>query len=213
MSVEQPPFCSTAPEPPDASLTPPEGLIAAGHVGCYAGLPVKAGITICSRHEAACLQDKAATHLLSIANPGAQIAKPTWFTGKHLCLFFGDVVSEADARQCNTTPPAIHDIANAVQFARSARTSRGELIIHCEYGASRSPAMAYVIVADRLGIGCEAQALDTVLELRPGALPNKLVVALGDKFLDRGGKLIQPLKDFYAEVNRELEGCFKHPLR
>lgn len=159
------------------------------------------------------MRDRVATHLLSIANPGAQVAKPDWFTGKHLCLHFGDVVSEADARQCSTRAPSTEHIASAVQFARTAWSSGGGLVIHCEYGTSRSPAMAYVIVADRLGLGCEAQALNVMFELRPCAVPNKLVVALGDKFLNRGGKLLEPLHAFYAEVNREMELCFKAPSR
>src|SRR5688572_1643991 len=95
-------------------------------------------LVICSRHEAGCLRDSAATHLLSIANPGARIERPTWFVGKHLCLFFGDVVSEADARQCSTTAPGTEHVARAVEFARTAwRSAAGKLVVHCEYGASR----------------------------------------------------------------------------
>ena len=168
-------------------------------------------ITICGRQEAAGLRDETATHLLSIANPGAPVARPSWFTGKHLCLFFGDVVSAADA--CNTTGPGIEHIASALQFARTAWSLHGRLIIHCEYGASRSPGLAYVLIADRLGPGCEAQALKCVLELRPCALPNKLVVEIGDRFLNREGELVKPLREFYAEVNRELESCFGHRSR
>ena len=182
---------------------------AGGHVGCYAGSLVNAGITICGRQEAAGLRDSGATHLLSIANPGAQIGKPGWFSGRHLCLFFGDVVSGADAQQCGTTPPGLEHVASALQFARSAWSMGGELIVHCEYGASRSPAMAYVMIADRFGPGREGEALKLVLGLRPCALPNRLVVELGDKFLNRSGSLMTPLRAFYAEVNRELEGCLK----
>jgi predicted protein tyrosine phosphatase len=166
-------------------------------------------LIICSRHEAGCLRHSGATHLLSIANPGAQIQRPTWFSGKHLCLFFGDVVSEADARQCGTTPANVEHVAKALEFSRQAwRSTAGKLVIHCEYGASRSPAMAYVLMADRLGPGQESEALNFVLELRPNALPNKLVVEVGDTLLNRSGQLVKPLRAFYAEVNRELQACF-----
>ena len=171
--------------------------------------PVFERLVICSRHEAGCLRDSAATHLLSIANPGAQIERPTWFAGKHLCLFFGDVVSETDARQCGTTPANVEHVAKAVEFSRQAwRSNAGRLVIHCEYGASRSPAMAYVLIADRLGPGHEIEALNLMLELRPNALPNKLVVEVGDKFLNRADELMKPLRAFYAQVNRELQACF-----
>ena len=155
------------------------------------------------------MRDAAATHLLSIANPGAQIERPTWFSGKHLCLFFGDVVSETDARQCGTTAAELEHVAKALEFSRQAwRSTAGKLIVHCEYGASRSPGMAYVLMADRLGCGHETEALNIVLALRPNALPNKLVVEVGDRFLNRGGELVKPLRAFYAQVNRELQACF-----
>ena len=175
---------------------------------------VNVNMTICGRHEAAALRDGSATHLLSIANPGARIERPRWFDGKHLCLFFGDVVSPADAEQFGTMAPCLDHVARAVEFSRNAwHMPNGKLIIHCEYGASRSPGLAYVLIADRLGPGSEEEALRRMFELRPNALPNKLVVDVGDKFLGRSGELLKPLRAFYARINRELDGCLLGQFR
>ncbi len=70
----------------------------------------------------------------------------------------------------------------------------------CDYGASRSPAIALIILADRLGPGQEQKALQQVLDVRPDAIPNNLVVELGDNLLHRNGALRRSLDDLYEEV-------------
>jgi predicted protein tyrosine phosphatase len=143
--------------------------------------------------------------MVSIANPGAASGPPAWFNGQHLQLWFGDVVSESDARQLHTRAPNTVDIRNSLEFFRQAwRTEGSKVLVHCDYGASRSPGLAYVFVADQLGPGAEAEAFNTILEIRPEAVPNGLVVKLADAFLARNGTLNQPLKDLFRKINSEF---------
>ena len=147
------------------------------------------------------------THIVSIGNPGCAPTRPAWFRGEHLQLRFGDVVSEADARKWRTMTPTPEDIGRAVEFFRAALRDPGSRVLfHCEQGASRSPALAYVCVADQLGAGREAEALDAVLAIRPEAIPNRLVVTLGDAFLARRGALLGPLALLYRRLDEELSG-------
>ena len=74
----------------------------------------------------------------------------------------------------------------------------------CDYGASRSPAVAYVLLADQYGPGQEEEALQTVLAIRPGAVPNALVATLGDQLLKRQETLLTPLRTYYQHVDAEL---------
>jgi len=121
--------------------------------------------------------------------------------------FFGDVASEADAKTWMTTPPTAEDIRRAIEFFRAACNVPGsKLLVSCDYGASRSPALAYLFIADQFGPGREGEAFGLMLSLRPGAVPNRLVVRLGDAFLNRRGALVQPLKELYAKLNAELFG-------
>ena len=76
----------------------------------------------------------------------------------------------------------------------------------CDQGASRSPALAYVFLADQLGSGREASALELVIKIRPTAVPNRLVVQLGDVLLDRDGALLTPLRLLFQKMNEELSG-------
>lgn len=59
-------------------------------------------------------------------------------------------------------------------------------------------------IADQLGVGQESEALQIIMQMRPAAVPNRLVVELGDVFLRREGALLQPLKEFYRFLNRQL---------
>ena len=99
----------------------------------------------------------------------------------------------------------MHDIQQGVEFWRRAWAVPGsKILVSCDHGASRSPALAYVFIADQLGPGREAEAFSVTLDIRSIAVPNGLVVRLGDKVLQRNGALLAPLKDFYAKINAEL---------
>jgi len=142
---------------------------------------------------------------VSIADPRAAPSKPTWFKGAHLQLWFGDVISEVDAKRCKTSAPSIEDVQRAVEFFRDAWLAReSNILVSCDQGASRSPALAYLFIADQLGPGREAEAFSLMLDIRSVAVPNGLVVRLGDTFLRRNGALLAPLKAFYAKINAEL---------
>ena len=115
------------------------------------------------------------------------------------------MTSEVDAERCRTTAPSIGDIARAISFVREAwADTDSRILVSCDYGASRSPALAYLFAADRLGQGRDAEALSLILRIRPDAVPNGLVVRLGDTFLKRDGALTAPLKDLYTKINAEL---------
>jgi predicted protein tyrosine phosphatase len=167
--------------------------------------PFQKRILICGFEEKMQAQPQRATHMISVSNPGAPESKPGWFEGAHLQLWFGDVASDADARQWKTSAPTEADIQGAVEFFRKAWSEQGSrILISCDYGASRSPALAYLCMADQLEAGRESEAFQWMLELQSSAVPNGMVVRLGDRFLSRQGELLRPLKEFYVRLNAEL---------
>lgn len=150
-------------------------------------------------------QTKRFSHWISIINPGGSSPRPPGFDGAHLQLCFGDVVSEADAQQCRTKAATIQDVQKVVEFFRAACLHpNSKVLVSCDYGASRSPALAYVCIADQFGEGREPDALNFVLGIRPNAVPNRLVVQLGDTFLGRHGALLRPAKQLYSRINDEI---------
>jgi predicted protein tyrosine phosphatase len=162
-------------------------------------------LIICGADDVANHRRHRITHMVSIANPGAQIVKTDWFKGEHLVLHFGDVVSEADAFQCKTQAPTLETVRKGVEFIIQAwRMETSNVLVQCDYGASRSPSLAYVALAKELGPGHDDQAFQTMLKIQPNAVPNILVVQLGDVLLERHGALIRPLAKMYDALNEEI---------
>ena len=142
------------------------------------------------------------THAIIISNPETTRRPPVNFTGDCLHLCFGDVVSPQDAAQCRTKAANLADIRQAVIFYRVARLQKhSSLLVSCDYGASRSPALAYVLLADLYGAGRESEALKSIIGIRPESVPNRLVVELGDILLDRNGALRAALKEYYQQLD------------
>lgn len=158
-------------------------------------------ILICGITEVDDYKNKGITHIIRVVNTSVENIRPAWFKGEYLQLCFGDVISEADAINCKTKAPNVSDLNTALAFSRSAFTSESSrILITCDYGASRSPAVALVILADYLGEGKEREALQQVLEVRPDAVPNNYVVVLGDALLKRNGALRASLDNLYNEI-------------
>lgn len=173
----------------------------------YRILQKRHNIWVCGATEVEQFRSKHLTHLITIANPGSPITAPAWFSGDHLQLYFGDVISEQDARACRTKAASADDIQQAIVFYRVARQlGNARLLVTCDYGASRSPAVAYLLRADQLGPGYEAEALRDILAVRPDAVPNMHVVNLGDLLLGRQGALTQPFREYLQQI--EMAGGY-----
>ncbi|MBI3513971.1 MAG: dual specificity protein phosphatase family protein, partial [Proteobacteria bacterium] len=102
----------------------------------------------------------------------------------HQVLCFYDI---DDPRQ--PAPPRRGHVRDGLLFARQHVDRR--LLIHCYAGISRSTALAYAILIDRHGgVGDERRLLEHLLEIRPQATPNRLMVRHADALLRRGGRMI-----------------------
>lgn len=69
------------------------------------------------------------------------------------------------------------------------------LLTNCAAGVSRSTATTYVILCYLMGEWEERTALALVENKRPIARPNPLMVELADELLNRGYKMVAPLKN------------------
>jgi predicted protein tyrosine phosphatase len=117
-------------------------------------------------------------------------------------LHFDDV--EGDCPEDGEFAARPEDIQEALAFAREID---GEpLLIHCVAGISRSTALAWIIIYDRLKGKPDAvrQSFEIVRKLRPILSPNPHVLRLGVKALTPKGnrkKIIQQFQDCLAELN------------
>lgn len=75
----------------------------------------------------------------------------------------------------------------ALEFAR--RFQSGKLLLHCHAGQCRSPGIALAVIAERMGIGREREAVAALLRIRASAAVNLLVLDRADRLLQRDGAL------------------------
>ena len=125
------------------------------------------------------------TLLISIGDHGDLLPTGYENVSRKLRLLIADVISEEGA--------TVRDVCQIIELAESVRHLAGKVLIHCEAGVSRSTAAALIMYACWLGPGREWDAMELVLSQRPIAIPNRRMVSLADKLLDRGGRLMEVL--------------------
>lgn len=123
--------------------------------------------------------------LLSIGDGSDPLPDGYEIVSRKLRLLIADVVTELGATEA--------DVQRIIDLAQELRSERGRVLIHCEAGVSRSTAAALIMYACWLGPGREREAMLRVLAQRPIAIPNRRIVKLADKLLDRKGRLVEVL--------------------
>lgn len=126
--------------------------------------------------------------VITLEDPGCRRSAQLRFYGQphspHLVLDFEDVdIDDGWIRVASE-----EQVATALAFAREH--SPGSLLIHCYHGVGRSAVIALAVLADRLGPGCENEAMNRLLTIRPEATPNLVVVGHADAVLSRAGDLV-----------------------
>ena len=147
-------------------------------------------IEVASRYEAGdilCSPERCAgvMYLLSIGDVQDDLPVGYNNVDRKLRLLVADVITEFGATE--------QDIQQIITLARDLRSTAGRVLIHCEAGISRSSAAALIMYACWLGPGREREAMMRVLAQRPVAVPNRRMVELADKLLDRKGRLVAVL--------------------
>ncbi len=59
---------------------------------------------------------------------------------------------------------------------------------------SRAPAAALICLAEWLGEGREAEAVNAIKQIRPGAVPHVGLVRIADQLMNRSGSLVRALQ-------------------
>lgn len=124
------------------------------------------------------------SHVISLFSPGQEHEQPAGLpAAHHLKLTFNDITA--------TTPglvaPDAALVATLVDFGRTWQEAH-PLLIHCWAGISRSTAAAFILACER-NPGCEADIARLLRARAPSATPNRLMVALADAMLSRGGRM------------------------
>ena len=153
------------------------------------------------------------THIISIIDP--RIAKehiPTFLEQINLLqLYFYD-----DDDLSLQEEPIIDYIIKIVQFLDTyirLSNAKKSIMIHCHAGASRSPAILYLLYGLKLGPNREQEAFIKMLGDTNKPWPSRFIISLADTYLQRNSKLLYPLDDYqhlfpnrykaYVRLNRK----------
>lgn len=153
---------------------------------------------VCGLDELADHRHAAITHALSILDPQTpvpRVLKRYTTLRHHWVLRFHDVAHHLPG----ASAPEAGDVETLLSFGQEVAQDRGgacRVLIHCHAGVSRSTAAALILLAQPHK-GQETAALREVCRQRPGAHPNRRMVALADDCLGRGGRLLAALDEIY----------------
>jgi len=149
-----------------------------------------------------------ALDLLTLINADTPVPRPATIEAtRHLFIGVNDIAAPMEGY----TAPSVDHLDQLLDFGR--RWSRdAPLAVHCWAGISRSTAAAYIL-ALAINPELDEEALANELRRRsPSATPNPMLVALADKRLQRGGRMVAAIKAIGRGENAFAGTPFVLPL-
>jgi predicted protein tyrosine phosphatase len=161
----------------------------------------KIRMTICALDELDHYRARGVTHILSILDPDTPDPDVfrTYQPHHRTTLRFHDDIDPAP----NLILPQTEHIETILAFGHSLADNTGAggeryVLVHCHMGISRSTAAMAMLLALVHPDEDEDKLFHRLLQLRPQAWPNCVMVELADALLGRRGRLISALGRFYA---------------
>lgn len=109
----------------------------------------------------------------------------------HLIRRFADVVHSGNGHE----PCSLNDLAEIVRFANHW-LPENPLLVHCWRGIGRSPAIVFTLACSFMPWRPEAKIAAALYGASPSVRPNRLIVAMADAILGRGGRMIAAIERF-----------------
>jgi predicted protein tyrosine phosphatase len=134
------------------------------------------------------------SRLVTLLSPQYMIETPDGIAPEnHLRLALSDIAMPEPGQ---IVPGAEH-VETLIAFARAWDAS-APLLIHCWAGVSRSMAAAFIVLCDRAGPGAELSIARKIRARAAHANPNRLLVRLADRTLQRDGQMISAVESMGA---------------
>jgi predicted protein tyrosine phosphatase len=107
----------------------------------------------------------------------------------HLWLGMDDIANEIEGM----TPPGEKHVDTLLEFLKRW-DRKAPLVVHCFAGISRSSAAAFIAACAAEPKMDETEIARRIREASPTASPNPRLVALADKKLGRGGRMVKAIE-------------------
>lgn len=164
-------------------------------------------LTICGISELPDQRERSVTHVLSILDP--EHPDPEAFEAydphHRTILRFHDIINPVEGMIL----PAPEHVEAVLRFGDEVAQNRGEraeghLLVHCHMGVSRSTAAMLTLMAQTNPKESEEGLFERLVEIRPQAWPNSLMIAFADGLLSRNGRLVDALRRHYGRQIRRM---------
>jgi predicted protein tyrosine phosphatase len=127
-----------------------------------------------------------ASHVLTLINQGTPVTRPPSIQPeRHRYIAMSDIIEPLDGH----IVPAEAHVADLLAFVRGWDRAR-PMVVHCYAGVSRSTAAALITAATLNPDRAEREIAAVIRERSPTATPNLRLVAVADRILERGGRLL-----------------------
>lgn len=148
------------------------------------------------------------SHLVSLLSPGHPAIDSAPKAAEHyLQLLFHDITEERPG----LIAPDRTMVNALLDFGRTWNTA-APMLIHCWAGISRSSAAAFILACD-LNEGVEHDIARALRDCAPFVTPNRLMVALADDILARGGRMIDAIDGIGRGAEAFAGEPFEFPTR
>lgn len=128
--------------------------------------------------------------LVSLINSDIKVERPAAIAPeRHLLVGISDITTETEGHVLANED----HVESLIDFVR-LWDRNDPLLIHCFAGVSRSTAAAYVTACALGPQICEDEIAQRLRRASPTATPNPRLVALADRVLNRGGRMIAAIK-------------------
>jgi predicted protein tyrosine phosphatase len=125
------------------------------------------------------------SHMVTLLSPQNMIDTPAEIAPEnHLCLGLSDI---ADPAEGQIMPERDH-VSRLIAFGHKWDAAT-PLLVHCWAGVSRSMAAAFVLMCERAEAGAEYSIAQKMRARAAHASPNRLLVSLADRLLEREGRM------------------------
>jgi predicted protein tyrosine phosphatase len=145
-------------------------------------------VTVCPLADVGdCIAAESPARLISLFAPEGP-DPPTWTGGPQLLLCVHDIAEP----QPGMIAPDAGMIDRLLAFAADWKEEK-PLLIHCWFGISRSTAAAFIVLCAADPARPEREIALALRRAAPEATPNRLMVALADERLGRGGRMSEAI--------------------
>ena len=147
------------------------------------------------------------SHLITLLGPEVQVPTPHPVqTERHLRITVNDIADPQDG----LIHPCADHLQTILRFGEGW-DGRDPLLVHCWAGVSRSTATAFVIACARNPDVPELSIAQAMRRASPTAYPNRLMIALADEMLGRGGRMVEARDAMGASYEDLMGSPFELP--